>query len=96
MRCGAQVGKHVQRVISRTYTIGCKRTWIRDLSEQISFGMSALPPELLQLLTSLTNRAVMRKQQELRRASLNSRLRMRIDLSVDKCKGFVTQARTPL
>jgi hypothetical protein len=69
MRRGAQVARRVHRVIDRTYTVGCKRTWIRDVSEQISLSMSALPPELLRLL--------------------NSRLRMQIDLSVDKCKSFV-------
>jgi hypothetical protein len=52
MRRGAQVARRVHRVINRKYTVGRKKTSIRDVSEQISFSMSALPPELLQLLNS--------------------------------------------
>jgi hypothetical protein len=72
MRRGAQMARLVHRVINRTYTVGSKRTCIRGLSEQNSFSVSAVPPELLLLPTSLTIRAVIRQQQKLRRASLNS------------------------
>jgi hypothetical protein len=72
MKGGAQMASLVHRVISRTDTVGSKRSWIRGLSQQNSFSVSAVPPELLLLPTSLTIRAVIRQQQKLRRASLNS------------------------
>ena len=72
MRRGAQMARMVHRVINRTYTVGSKRTWIRGLSEQNAFSVSAVPPELLQLPTSLADRTVNKQTQKLRRARLNS------------------------
>jgi hypothetical protein len=92
MKGGAQMASLVHRVISRTDTVGSKRSWIRGLSQQNSFSVSAVPPELLQLPTSHTNTALMRKQRKLRRASLNSRLRLLRELSPDRRKSFVGPA----
>jgi hypothetical protein len=72
MRRGRQMARMMHHAINRTYTAGSKKTWIRGLSEQNAFSVSAVPSELLQLPTSLVDRTVNKQRQKLRRASLNS------------------------
>jgi hypothetical protein len=52
MKSGAQTASLVNRLISKTWTVGTKRTCVRGSSEDHSLSVSAASPELLQLLNS--------------------------------------------
>jgi hypothetical protein len=67
MKGGAQIAGLVNSLMSKTWTVGTERTCVRGFSEERSFSVSAVPPELP---TSLAIRAVIGPPQKLRRASL--------------------------
>jgi hypothetical protein len=54
MTRGARIARMGHRAIKSTYTVASNRACIRGSSEQNSFCVSTVPPELLQLLNFST------------------------------------------
>jgi len=71
MKGRAQIRSFAHRAVDSRDVAGFKRGWIRGSSKEHSLSVSTIPPELLQLPTSLADRTLNRQMQKLRWASLN-------------------------